>query len=62
MRKTKNKDLYINQEKRLGQKILASQLFLIVEQDAVVEWVSLRWFHQLYSPTQPVEGDDEIEF
>ena len=32
------------------KKSLASQLSLIVEQDAVVEWALLRWFHQLLQP------------
>ena len=41
---------------RAGTKSLASQLFWIVEQDAVVEWALLRWFHQLYSPTQLCGG------
>ena len=36
---------------RLGQNVPASQLFWIVEQDAVVEWVYYAGFHQLYSPT-----------
>ncbi|AFJ25339.1 hypothetical protein Spaf_0319 [Streptococcus parasanguinis FW213] len=29
-------------KKEAGTKVLASQLFLIVEQDAVVEWALLR--------------------
>ena len=35
----------------------------IVEQDAVVEWALLRWFHQLLQPYSTVRRwDDEIEF
>ena len=55
--------IYNNWRRESGTKVLASSCFLIDEQDAVVEWALLHWFHQLLQPYSTVRRwDDEIEF
>ena len=51
-----------NQKKEAGTKVLASQLFLIVEQDAVVEWALYLISSAFTALLNCAEWDDEIEF
>ena len=54
--------LAVTSQKEAGTKVLASQLFWIVEQDVVVEWLYYADFISFTALLISAEGDDEIEF